>query len=218
MAEWNIFSNEKPESVIPLEVKRAQEDIYKNPAVVQMAEECKAGKVSAMREMADFFRNRCTPPLLSLLDQYEAAPSLSQANAIRQYLKEHFHAQNTARGYMMWLVRAAIYGDETDRKRIENWPFYKEYAFFSYGMMTGTGERYKSVWASNFLRKVGFIDAPENLEDCGVSYLPEKKIFAFSYVSDYIPADETGFGSETDYAYLYFDEFFRRLDHCPEKN
>lgn len=190
--------------------------IYSDEAVAKLAERCKEGDVSAMRQMADFLRSRCTPPLIELMDRYEADPVLRNEMELQNYLKKNPYEERTARGYMMWLVRAALYGNAEVSAQLELWPFYRQFAYIPYDMMTGKGSHTISLWASSFLYEIGFIDVPAGYEDCSLSYNVNERYFILHYVGFYDPPDEYGFGAEWEYEHIYFDEFFRRLPACPK--
>lgn len=196
---------------IPLYVRRYMENIYKNPEVVYLAKLCKMGDMAAMMDMAEFFRNRCTEPLLKLLEQYETEPAWQTETLIEEYFKYHSHEEKTAMGYMMWLSRAALYGNSKADDLLEHLPYYKKKPYVSYDMMTGKSIRPKKIWASAFLWKAGIMDMVPDYEDCRIFFHREKGYFVFSYVNSYIPPDEYGFGAEWDEARIYFDEFFCRL-------
>lgn len=187
------------------------ESIYENPNVVRLAELCKMGDLSAMMDMADYFRNRCTEPLVKLLVQYEAEPTGQKEALIEEYFTYHSHEKNAAMGYMMWLSRAALYGNPEAENLLEPLTYYKRKPYISYDMMTWKSIRWKNVWASNFLREAGIIDMVPDYNDCRIFFHRERGYFIFSYVESYIPPDEDGFGAEWDEARIYFDEFFCRL-------
>lgn len=186
-------------------------NIFQDKKAICLAEQCKMGDVEAMKGMSSLFRNRCSDSLTRLLDQYEADPVAENETAISRYIKEHFHEENTARAYMMWLVRAALYGDAGAEQKLENWTYYKENAFLPYDMLTGRDRSYKKIWASSFLSDIGFIDVPAHHEDCSIKYNKEQRYFDLMYVADYEPPDEEGFGAEWEYDNYYFDEYFCRL-------
>lgn len=189
--------------------------IYLETMAVRLAVRCKKGNVSAMRAMAENFRSRCTPPLAALLDCYEADPVPENEEKIRDYLKNYFQEESAAKAYMMWLVRATLYGDKEVAGQLERWPFYKKFAYIPYDMMIGNGNFHIKFWSSNKLREIGFIDVPRNRKECSLSYDINGKYFSLCYVSSYEPPDETGFGAEWEYSDIYFDEFFRRLPKKP---
>lgn len=210
-----MFFNKKEKSEIPadipLDVRRSMEDIYKKPEVIRLARLCKMGDMVAMMDMAEFFRSRCTEPLLYLLEQYEGEPTGQKESLIEDYLTHHSHEEKTVMGYMMWLSRAALYGNPEAENLLEPLAYYKRKPYISYDMMTGKSIRPKNVWASNFLWKAGIMDMVPDYEDCSIFFHREKGYFIFSYVNFYIPPDEYGFGAEWSEARIYFDEFFCRL-------
>lgn len=185
--------------------------IHQGKKAIWLAEQCKMGNVEAMKGMSTLFRSRCSKSLAGLLDQYEADPVEENEAAISRYIKEHFHEENTARAYMMWLVRAALYGDAETEQKLGKWKYYKENAFLPYDMLAGRDRSYKRVWSSTFLSDVGFIDVPVHHEDCCIRYDREQRYFELMYVRDYEPPDDDGFGAEWEYDSYYFDEYFCRL-------
>ncbi len=189
--------------------QRSQEDIYQDKRVAALAESCKAGSAASMKEMAYFFRNRCTQPLIDLLNRYEENPSADLERTIDEYLRKNFYEENTAAAYMMWLVRAAYYGDQQTGQFLSKYPYYKRKAFIPQIMLEEDHEI--DIWASNFLYKVGFIDVVERYEDCSLRFDSRRRQYILIYVSDYDPADDDGFGAEWKYGKIYFDEFFNRI-------
>lgn len=213
-ADSEPFGNADKQDTFP-EKSRSLASIYSDKAIVRLAERCKKRDTAAMLQMADFLRSRCTPQLIELMDRYEADPVQENETAIRNYLKSKSHEEETARGYMMWLVRAALYGNVEVSAQLEQWPFYKQFAYIPYDMMTEKGRHSINLWASSFLYEIGLIDVPDDYEDCSLIYNADKRCFILSYVSFYIPPDKDGFGAEWEYDYIYFDEFFCRLPAEP---
>lgn len=209
------FQNTEKQDVFS-QIYRSLTDIYSDEATVQLAERCKKGDVPAMRLMADFLRSRCTPLLIELMDRYEADPVQENEIAIQDYLRRNSHEERTARGYMMWLVRAALYGNAEIYEQLEQWPFYKQFAYIPYDMMTGQGSHSINLWSGSFLYEIGFIDVPTDCEECRLSYNVDERYFDLRYVSFYEPPDEYGFGAEWEYDDVYFDEFFCRLPAKPQ--
>lgn len=216
-ANNNSLENKNKQNMHPKE-QQSLEGIYEDHNVVQLAGRCKEGYPSAMRLMADFFRSLCTSPLLELLDRYESDPTGDNEMAIKVYLKKKYHESKNAKAYMMWLVRAALYGDGEVSAQLEKWPFYKEFAFIPYDMMMGKRNSLIMFSNSSTLREMGFIDVPAGYEDCRLRYSVEKKYFDLCYVSFYDPPDEYGFGAEWEYSDIYFDEFFCRLPAKPKQS
>lgn len=198
----NYLEKQKKENM-----QQAKKDIYEDPMAVQLAEACKCGDASAMRKMAELVYRNCEAQMKKHLEQYEAAPTPEHEESVRKnrtYMGE---------AYMMWLVRAALYGDAEAGKKLDKCPIYKELAFIPYSMMSGmiSTRSHISFWDSDTLYDMGFIDVPRGYTDCRLLYDADKKIFNLFYVSDYEPPDEDGFGAEYDYGDIYFDEFFRIL-------
>ena len=175
-----------------------------------LAPMCQMGSTSAMRNMARLFLKQCTPPLKMALAQYEDDPTISNETAIKNLLKQE-GPENSASLYMMWLIRAAFYGDKELAQKIENWPFYKTEAYLPYAMLTGEKKIHLNISHGNCLRKAGFIGIPHRLDKGGLTFDSERGVYTIVYLKGFIPWDEDGFGAEWDYGELYFDAFFRRI-------
>lgn len=190
-------------------LEKHKKSIYKDHMAVRLAKACRNGDVSAMRKMAELLRRHCEAEMKELLDQYESDPTPEHASEVRR--------KRTCMGeaYMMWLVRAALYGDTEADEKLDKYPIYKELAFIPYNMMFGEEKPHITFWNSSILYDIGFIDVPKGFTDCRLLYDADKRIFNLCYVSDYEPPDEDGFGAEWTYDNICFDEFFRRL---PKEN
>ena len=199
-------------------VKQGLEGIYEDNAVVLLANRCKKGDVSAMRQMAYFFHKRCTSTLIELLDGYESNPNVDTETALRDYLKENHNESKNAKCYMTWIIRAALYGDTEISTKLEEWTFYKQFAYIPYDVMMGKKNAYANFWDSSELREIGFIDVPAGYEECTLSYNAVERYFDLCYVSFYDPPDEYGFGAEWEYSNIYFSEFFCRLPEKPKQS
>ncbi len=184
---------------------QTEKGIYQDPMAVQLAEACKCGDASAMYKMAELVYRYCEAQMKKFLERYEANPTPKHAESVQK------NRTLMGEAYMMWLVRAALYGDAEAGEKLDKCPIYKELAFIPYDMMSGEKDPRISFWNSGTLHDIGFIDVPEGCTDCRLLYDADKKIFDLFYVSDYEPPDEDGFGAEYDYDDIYFDEFFRRL-------
>lgn len=172
-----------------------------------LAEACKNGDAAAMYEKAYVMRNRCTPEENLLLKQYEEEPSEEHKEkiCIRKNLSLWVNA------YMMWLVRAAIYGCEAAAELLEKCPIYKRLAYIPYYILTEDDKGCITFGSSDILHIIGFTDVPKGYDDCRLLYDTEKRIYDLCYVSSYEEPDEYGFGAKWDFADIYFDEFFHRL-------
>lgn len=178
---------------------------------IRLAKACRSGDAAAMYKMAYILRSRCKPEEIELLKRYEAEPSQEHAKKIctRKNLSL------MAKAYMMWLVRAALYGSSAAAKLLEQCPIYKDLAYIPYDMITKKDMEYITLWNSSTLYEIGFIDVPKECTDCQLYYDPDKKIYDLHYVSYYDEPDEDGFGAEWEYDDIYFDEFFCRLPAKP---
>lgn len=178
-----------------------------NQKKIRLAEACKNGETMAMYEMAFMMRSQCNPEEIELLKRYEAEPS--QENAEKISIRKNLSLM--AEAYMMWMVRAALYGYTDASELLEKCPLYKRLAYIPLDMIVENTGDFISIWNSNILYNMGFIDVPRDYTDCRLTYDADKKIYDLCYVSYYEPPDEDGFGAEWEYDDIYFDEFFRRL-------
>lgn len=182
--------------------------IYENPKIRKQADCCKMGDIVAMWELAYFFRGRCEKPLQKLLDAYEADPVQQNEEAIKNYLHVHNQKCSMVKAYMMWLVRAAAYGNQNANLLIENCPYYQGEAAFFNTFHTSEDSQSISIWESDSLWNIGMIDMVRGYTDCQIKFCREKGYYDFLYVESYYPPDETGFGEEWNYENAYYDEFF----------
>lgn len=181
---------------------QTEKGIYEDPMAVQLAEACKGGDASAMRKMAELVYRHCEAQMKRLLERYEADPTPKHAASVQK------NRTLMGEAYMMWLIRADLYGDAEVGEKLDKYPIYKELAFIPHDMMLGEKAHDISFWNSGTLHDIGFIDVPDGYTDCTLRYDADKKIFKLSYVSNYLPSDEDGFGAEYEYDYIFFDEFF----------
>lgn len=179
--------------------------------VQRLAEACKTGDATAMYKMAFVMLSYCKPEEIELLKRYEAEPSQEHAEKIstRKNLSQMPEA------YMMWLVRAALYGSTAAAELLEKCPIYKRLAYIPYDMITQKNNQSITFWDSTTLYEIGLTDVPKGCTDCRLHYDTEKRIYDLCYVSYYEPPDEDGFGAEWDYDDIYFNEFFCRLPKKP---
>lgn len=197
-------------SLLSFKSGRSLKEVYDDYKVTELANLCKMGDIAAMSDMAYHFKDCCTESLRSLLDAYELEPDVEREILLKEYLRKHGHEEKPAQVYMMWLVRAALYGNEEAQRLIDRCPYYKQKAFIPYDMLTGEGD-FIQFWDSDSLWKMGLIDMQRGCTDCSLSYEVKDGYFVFSYVADYEPPDEDGFGAEWDYEHIYYDEFFCRI-------
>ncbi len=177
----------------------------------RMAALCKMGDIAAMADMAYFFRNRCSESLQRLLEVYERQPVQENVDAIEAFAAKAEKDGIVARAYMMWLVKASLYGNESAGKLIDKCPYYKKKAYIPGEVLAGDGKESVKFWSSDSLWEIGLTDTKRNCTDCSFYYDKKKNCFVLMYVSDYEPPDEDGFGAEWEYENIYFDEFFCRV-------
>lgn len=194
---------------VRLGVERANEDIYRDEQTASLARRCSSGDVRSMRDMAQFFRRRCTPPLICLLDRYESEPSAEHERELEEFLRYHFHEEVTAKAYMMWLLRASFYGDPEAQDMLKPWAYYRRKALIPESVLLEN--KSAEIWTSGFLRRAGLINVPDGYDECSLRFDRETRRYTLTYLSDYEPPDEDGYGAEWEYDDLFFDEFFNRV-------
>ncbi len=175
-----------------------------------LAGRCKMGDVKAMLELAYLFYDKCTEEQKQLLSQYERDPEGDSRGALWEYMSMPRNRYENMETYMMWIVRAAIYGNKTAEDLLEKCRIYKEKATLPYNFYSGNKDQIL-IWSSNSFRATGFPDIIPNHESCGLICHQDVGIMEFYYVSFYDPPDEDGFGMETEYEYILLDEFFKIL-------
>lgn len=188
---------------------RYKDTIYENRKIKKLADSCKMGDIVAMRDMAYFFRNCCEQSLQELLDLYESNPVQQNEEVIENYLETHAYESRKVTAYMMWLVRAAFYGNENINLLIGNCPYYQRKAHFPYSFYTNEALQSVEIWVS---QDIGLIDMIKGEDNGGyLTVCREKGCYKVHYLDSYEPPDETGFGAEWEYDDAYYDEFFCRI-------
>ena len=186
---------------------------------IDLAELCKLGDIVAMYDMAQFFYNLCNEEEQELIKNYEMNPCDTTENKLREAMnyskKDKFEPENNRLGYyMMWLVRAAMYGNEKAIELTEKCSCYKRKASIPYDFNFGKWST-MDFSISNFLSDGGFSDVPPAEHDCTLERYG--KTYELTYLSYYDSADSDGYGSESEYDKVYYDEFFMKLNSGHEK-
>lgn len=169
---------------------------------------CKMGDVEAMYEMAKFWFDSISEEEQTIIVNYELNPSQNTLDALREYIGIYGHHE--FKYYAMWLIRAAVYGHPTAKAVLNRCPYYKEAAYIPYKYYTEP-KTSKSFWVSNLLYKAGINEIIREQLDCWLVFYKDYGYFKFRYSSYYEPPDEDGFGSETEYESVFYDEFFRKI-------
>jgi len=191
-------------------VECSDDNVFKKLSV-----QCRMGDIEAMYEMAVWHRRKCTGKELKILLAYEKRPDDQKAQEEIRYIWCR-NIQN----YAVWLVRSALYGHSKAGKILEQYSLYREISLIPAWMMNPAEaeQKLKNRHQCMFekvegweLRQAGFTDVPEEEFDGSLRFLNKEGFYVFSYLSDYIPADEDGFGREDYYESVYFDEFFNLL-------
>lgn len=199
---WTPETEEKPQ-----DVEKTRTDF----GYEKLAALCKMGDIVAMEEMAYFFRNRCSDPMRKLLEAYERKPDQENADAVEAFGARAEKDRIMAQAYMMWLVKASLYGNEAAGELVEKCPYYKKKSYIPNKLLSGSRENGMQFWSSDSLWEIGLVDMERGCTDCSFYFDRESKCFILTYVSDYEPPDEDGFGAEWEYENIYFDEFFCRV-------
>lgn len=214
--EWKTQTEKAPENwktrkpeteEKPQDVKKTRMDF----GYEKLAALCKMGDIVAMADMAYFFRGRCSESLQRLLEAYERQPDQENADAVEVFLARAEKDRIMAQAYMMWLVKASLYGNERAGKLVDKCPYYKKKAYIPGGILAGDGKERVELWSSDSLCEIGLVDMERGCTDCSLYYDRKRNCFVLMYVSDYEPPDEDGFGAEWEYENIYFDEFFCRI-------
>jgi len=190
-------------------------NLYLDPKAFRLAQRCRMGDITAMGDMAQLLRRRCSRTLQTLLGRYEAEPTPFLVEQLEEHFTRNFSEECNAQGYMFWLLRAALYGDPHAEVQVERLPYYKTRASLPYTLLTGEDSAGHRIWASDFLWRIGLPDVKRGLEDCVVFFHRAQGCFELCYAGGYVPPDQ---GLEWDYSSLYFDEFFCRLPTDKKRN
>lgn len=202
------------------------ESVLNCPAALELAQRCKMGDLSAMEALALHHLELCPPETRTLLAAYESRPTEENRRDLHRHLSESQEGRLPAEAHMMWLLRAARFGSEHAMEQIGRLPY-----FTDYGAREHTGFYQEFPWElpirsllgrwslrsermswGEKLRDIGFPDLPAAKpgEEFSITFWPSPGVYHVSWLDDYIPRDESGFGEESDYAFLWLDEFF-----CP---
>lgn len=202
------------------------ESILNCPVALELAQRCKMGDVAAMEELAAYYLGLCAANTRARLASYEAKPDEENRAVLHRHLNDRQEERLPAEAHMMWRLRAARFGDGRVEEQIGRLPYFLDYAGRAHtnyyqafpwvlpirsllGRWGSSPER--MAWGEE-LRNVGFPDLPAVRPGGGfsITFWPSPGVYRVSWLADYIPQDESGFGEESDYACLWLDEFF-----CP---
>lgn len=175
----------------------------------RLAELCKMGDAAAMCDMALLWLSDCSNEQRALLQNYESNTCEETLNELWDYMKHH-RSFIEFKYYMMWVTRAAVYGNPDAKAILDRCSYYKDHAYipYKYYVDRRTSQPY---WSSNLFYNAGFCDIIRGKEDCGLIFHKDYGYFEFYYVSYYVSPDEDGFGSEIEYESVFYDEFFREI-------
>lgn len=203
------------------------EKIELHPQAMKLSQRCKMGDTSAMMELALYYKGLCEPELRGLMEEYERRPDQEIQKRLRSRMVQS-DSRNVlpAEAYIMWMLRAARFGDERAEEQTGRLPYYVSYGtavrsgyhqefpkYLPFCSLLGCFCRNSEypAWGA-CIRNAGFPDIPD-VEPGGEStiiFWPSPGVYIFTYKSGCIAADEYGFGAESDYTSIWLDEFF-----CP---
>lgn len=174
-----------------------------------MAKRCAMGDEEAMFWMFYEFESRLTEAYRSLEKAYVRQPGEENLKELKDYLGKHGDDCFSLQASHMWLNRSALYGSEKAKTLLEEYPFYRQAAYFD-TCFQQPGQSRRRGCSGAVMKKMGFLDFEENVF-YDLESLNDQRIYVGSYYVSYDGPDETGFGMENEYDYYYFDEFFRLL-------
>lgn len=175
----------------------------------RLAQLCKMGDTAAMYNLACLWLGEFSQEERLLIQRYEADPTPETLQPLQEYTRQ-FRGHSKFEYYTMWITRAAVYGHPKAKAILENCPYYKNKAYIPYKFYTASRTT-EPFWSSDLFYKAGLCDIIRGVEDCGLSFHRDDGYFDFYYVSDYEPPDEEGFGSNSEYTSVFYDEFFRKI-------
>lgn len=195
-------------------------------AALELAQRCKMGDLTAMEALAEHHLELCPPETRALLAAYEVQPSQENRQAFHRHLSESREGRFPAEAHMMWLLRAARFGSEHAIEQIGRLPYFTDYGAREHtnvyqafpwelpirSLLGRWGRSPERMSWGEELRDIGFPDLPAAKpgDQFSITFWPSPGVYRVSWLDDYIPRDESGFGEEDDYAFLWLDEFF-----CP---
>ena len=175
----------------------------------RLAKLCKMGDITAMYDMALLCLRNCSDKEKILIENYESNTCEETLNELKKFMNHH-QGSRMCEFYMMWIIRAAVYGNLKAKKILDRCLYYKDKAYIPYEYYVEC-KTSKSYWSSESFYKAGLCDIIRGKEDCGLIFHKDEGYFEFYFVSYYEPPDDDGFGSEVEYTSVFYDEFFNRL-------
>lgn len=202
------------------------ESIMNRSAALELAQRCKMGDLAAMEALAFHHLELCPPETRTLLAAYESQPNEENRQVLHRHLGEEREARLPAEAYMMWLLRAARFGSERAMEQVGRLAYFTDYGAREHinfyqtfpwelpirSLLGRWSLRSELMSWGGKLRDIGFPDLPAvgPGNEFSITFWPSPGVYHVSWLDDYIPRDESGFGEESDYASLWLDEFF-----CP---
>ena len=183
---------------------------YEAPAYRDLCARCAMGDRVAMLKLGRWHRQWLSPEGEKAIAAYEAGEEKGYQEVWQLLRRSYGRDRDYGCYYVTWLQRAAIYGNAEAQAILDKCPAYWGYGLLPKGHFRGEG--WSSELCSSYdLNRLGFLDVDPELDEFGVYPLRPEGFFVCYYLSDYIPADDSGFGREDEYSNLYYDEFFNLL-------
>ena len=172
---------------------------------IKCAEECRMGDADAMLKMHMYLRERLSERCIEL----ERQSVLSGNFAI---LKDHIINNRDdfvfLLGANMWAVRAALHGSTEAKDLVERNPHYEEFSLInSCGHLWQNRSLTDPELKGSEFKQIGIADLPADKKYSFYSQNGYGYYTAEAYVG-YDGPDETGFGMENEYDFIYLDDFF----------
>lgn len=181
---------------------------YKDPRYLELAGQCAMGDITAMWELAQWFRGCLRPSTQALLDQYDSGIDCYSELSLRTHYNSPDHFPLKA--YVTWLNQAARYGHARAGQITADRYFYR-YCGVLKEVTHKVGNFGSELYYGSDLHNLGLLDVDSGFFEFGLHALQPEGIFIAYYLADYIPADSDGFGREDEYANIFYDEFFNLI-------
>ena len=192
--------------------KRANEYLDSDEQITEckrLAELCKMGDAEAMYDMARLWLSALSDEKKMSVENYERNPSQENWEAL-----PHDRGTSKFQIHVMWLIRAALYGNPKAKDIFDRCDFYNYCsAFIPYGYYVKPySENSMPFVYSDLFYDAGLCDMIRGKGPrCILTFYRNDGYFKVSYISYYEPPDDEGFGSESEYDEVFYDEFFRAI-------
>ncbi len=176
-----------------------------------LAKWCSMGHLPSMRRMCEHFESQISEETKERLSQYLTDSTMTQ-EAWDTYLEAKQEDCFNVRAYAWWLCRLAQFGEDEAKETVEKYPKLDSMAFLRlhsvYGKPGWQTRYYPGQGGADKLGLLDIVSADDNWPTDEI----EEGIYKAEDYSGYSGPDETGFGMEEEYNFLYFDEYYRLLN------